>query len=68
MTISDDLTKMTFEQMAHRIQAIWLEMKRRNPIGINFYEGPFYEAQARLMEIHRAEQINPTCEAGPGVD
>jgi hypothetical protein len=63
-----DLQKMTFAQMAVLVQSIWVEMKRRNPIGINFYEGPFHLAIIHLVEIGLGEEHNPTCEAGPGID
>lgn len=63
-----DCTKMTFAQMAEVIESVWLEMKRRNPIGINFYEQPFRIASASCKEIGLAEIDNPSCEAGPGID
>jgi hypothetical protein len=63
-----DYKKLTFLQMANMIRAIWEEMKRRNPIGINFYGSPFAGAVSALEEIHHAEKDHHTCEAGPGID
>lgn len=63
-----DCTQMTFEQMSDIVRSLWLEVKRRNPIGVNFYKGQFAVAIAALDEIGEAEKENPTCEAGPGID
>jgi hypothetical protein len=62
-----DLKKMTFAQLVGVVESVWLEVKRRNPIGVNMYGGPFSAAAANLREIGKAEKSNPTCEAGPGV-
>jgi len=43
-------------------------MKRRNPIGINCYEGSMAGAYFAVEEIAKAEKINPSAEAGPGID
>lgn len=63
-----DYTQLAWEEMVAVIRALQIEMKRRNPIGINMYMGPMYAAHAALDEIARAEKDHPTCEAGPGVD
>lgn len=63
-----DYTKLTWGEMAEVVRAVWREMKRRNPIGINMYEGSMFRAFSAVSEIARAEKSNPTCEAGPGVD
>ena len=64
----NDLKKMTFAQLAEVVESVWLEVKRRNPIGVNFYYFPFSSASKNLREIGKAEKDNPTCEAGPGID
>ena len=61
----NDLKKMTFAQLAEVVESVWLEVKRRNPIGVNFYYFPFSSASKNLREIGKAEKDNPTCEAGP---
>ena len=43
-------------------------MKRRNPIGINCYEGAMGGAYFAIDEIAKAEKHHNTCEAGPGID
>ena len=63
-----DYKKMTFAELAGVIETVWLEVKRRNPIGVNFYIGGFAQAIHDLSEIDLAEKDNPTCEAGPGID
>jgi hypothetical protein len=63
-----DYTTLTWGEMAEIIVSIWREMKRRNPIGINCYQSPMFNAVAAIDEIAKAEKYNPTCEAGPGID
>lgn len=67
-TAQIDLTKFTWLEMALVIRMLWTEMKRRNPIGINCYEGAMGGAYFAIDEIAKAEKGNPTCEAGPGID
>ena len=59
---------MTWFERACCIRALWTEMKRRNPIGINCYEGSMAGAYFAVEEIAKAEKINPSAEAGPGID
>lgn len=63
-----DLSKASFEEMAKEVLAMWNELKRRNPIGVNFYGEYFKLTASVLQEIHEAELVNPTCEEGPGID
>lgn len=67
-TMPPNLTKMSFLEMADLINLIWLEMKRRNPIGINFYEPDMLRSVEAVKEIHYAELDNPTCEEGPSAN
>jgi hypothetical protein len=63
-----DCTKMTWCEMRDVVRALVIEMKRRNPIGINLYTGPLYSAYAGLDEIAKAERVHRTAEHGPGID
>ncbi len=54
---------VTFDEMADDIAAMWSELKRRNPIGVNLYKGAFATAETHLKEISEAEKANPTCTA-----
>lgn len=63
-----DFTQFTWEELGLVIRAVWTEMKRRNPIGINMYEGAMLQSFSAIDEIGKAEKDNPTCEAGPGID
>ena len=63
-----DLKNMTFSELAEVVESVWLEVKRRNPIGVNAYMSPFYVCRSLLRKIGLAEKGNPTCEAGPGID
>lgn len=60
-----DCTELTWEQMSDIVRALWLEMKRRNPIGVNLYANAFGEVINILDSVGLAEEDNPTCEAGP---
>lgn len=57
-----DLTKYTFGEMGMLIWDIWIEVKRRNPIGVNFYGSYFADAVKVCCEIDAAELENPTCD------
>lgn len=59
-TAQIDLTKFTWLEMALVIRMLWTEMKRRNPIGINCYEGAMGGAYFAIDEIAKAEKGNPT--------
>jgi hypothetical protein len=59
---------MSFYGLANVVMSVWMEMKRRNTIGINMEERAFHDAVLSLYVIHQAEQTNPTAEAGPGID
>lgn len=62
-----DLSQLSFLEFSQLILLIWEEMKRRNPIGINFYKGQMLETASSLREIYFGEISNPTCEEGPEV-
>jgi hypothetical protein len=59
---------MAWEEMAQIVYAIYKEMKRRNPIGVNLYAPTVKYAALLLDEIARAETTRCTCEAGPGTE
>jgi hypothetical protein len=63
-----DCTRMSFDQMSDLVRSVWLELKRRNPIGVNMYAGAFAEVIRILNGVGEAEEVNATCEAGPGID
>jgi hypothetical protein len=63
-----DFSQFTWRELGLVVRALWTEMKRRNPIGINCYEGALANAFFAVDEITKAEKSNPTCEAGPGID
>lgn len=60
-----DYTKLTWMEMSRIVLAIYKEMKRRNPIGVNFYAGIVKGASDCLKEISGGEQDNFTSEFGP---
>lgn len=60
-----DCKTMTWAQMAETVQAIHVEMKRRNPIWINAYAGVVRHAAELLDEIAKGEASNFTSECGP---
>lgn len=60
-----DCTEMTWSQMSEIVHSIWVEIKRRNPIGINMYAPVVKTAADLLDEIAEAEADHFTCEAGP---
>lgn len=60
-----DYTKITWKDMSDIVLSVHTEMKRRNPIGINFYDGYVKAAAEALKEISGGEQDNFTSEAGP---
>jgi hypothetical protein len=57
-----DYTKLTWNELALVILNVWVEMKRRNPIGINMYGGLLAHAYEAVKEIAEAELDNPTSE------
>lgn len=57
---------MTWTDLSDCVRVLWTEMKRRNPIGINCYEGSLAAAYFAIKEIADAEKHNPTSEHGPG--
>jgi hypothetical protein len=57
-----DYTKLTWNELALVILNVWVEMKRRNPIGINMYGGALSGAYNAVKEIAEAELDNPTSE------
>lgn len=63
-----DYTKLTWNELADVIIGVWLEMRRRNPIGINMYSRPLMTAYHAVKEIAEAEKDNLTAEAGPGTE
>lgn len=66
MTIDDiDLTGFTFKDLSALVLNIWLEVKRRNPIGVNWYGSHFMVTANALQEISEGEKSNPTSENGP---
>lgn len=60
-----DLTRYTFKDLSTLVLNIWLEVKRRNPIGVNWYGSHFMATANALHEISEGEKSNPTCEEGP---
>jgi hypothetical protein len=60
-----DCTEMTWSQMSEIVHSVWVEMKRRNPIGINAYAPAVRRASDLLDEISEAEADNFTSETGP---
>lgn len=60
-----DCSQLTWEQMSDLVRAVWLETKRRNPLGVNAYQPMFQTTIDALDEIDEAERNNPTSEAGP---
>lgn len=63
--MTTDLSKMTYRQMADLIEAVGVEVKRRNPIGVNMYLQPVRVAWAMISEIADGEASNFTSECGP---
>lgn len=57
-----DYSKVKFAEMADDVVAMQLELKRRNPIGVNLYVPAFVSLALDLREIAAAEKENPTCE------
>jgi len=57
--------ELTWKQMSKIVSNIHKEMKRRNPIGINFYACYVETAAAALLEISGGEADNFTSECGP---
>lgn len=64
----NDYTKLTFDQLADEIAAIWCEVKRRNPIGVNTYTRYFVDVASVLADLYVSESLHATCEAGPEFD
>lgn len=60
-----DYTFITLDEMADDAAAMWTELKRRNPIGVNTYQGVFTGLVLDLLAIASAEKDNPTTEDGP---
>jgi hypothetical protein len=60
-----DYAKLTWKQMSNIVLSVHKEMKRRNPIGINFYAGIVKGASDSLKEISGGEADNFTSECGP---
>lgn len=60
-----DCTKLTYKQMAEVIEAIGIEIKRRNSIGVNMYIGFIRTAWAAVDEIANGEAHQFTSECGP---
>lgn len=60
-----DYSKLTWMEMSEIVHHIWVEMKDRNPIGINCYAPAVNHAADLLNEIARAEADNFTSECGP---
>ena len=60
-----DCTKLTWQEMSDIVLSVHTEMKRRNPIGINFYAPTVKVAAELLEEIAGGEADNFTSEAGP---
>lgn len=56
---------LQYSQMADIVKAIYKELKRRNPIGVNAYTEGLAQAHADLAEISGAEVGNFTSECGP---
>ena len=59
-----DYKCLTWEDMSAIVNEIAIEMKRRNPIGINMYAPTVKAAAYLLKEIADAEADNPTSEVG----
>lgn len=60
-----DYSNLTYKQMADIVRSIAVEVKKRNPIFVNAYLQPIYDAIASLEEISGGEVDNPTSESGP---
>ncbi len=60
-----DFTKLTYRQMADLIEAVGVEVKNRNSIGVNMYVGHIRQAWAAVNEIANGEAYNFTSESGP---
>ena len=60
-----DCSNMTWMQMYRVVVAVWKEMKKRNPIGINMYARYVEAGAAALKEIAEGEVYNFTSECGP---
>lgn len=60
-----DCSQLTYQQMADLVRAVWIELKDRNPIGVNAYTAALAQAVTDLEEIHEAEIDNFTSESGP---
>jgi hypothetical protein len=60
-----DCTKLTWMEMSKIVLSIHKEMKRRNPIGVNFYAGHVKCAADLLEEIAGGEAYNFSSECGP---
>lgn len=60
-----DCSQLTWTQMSEIVHSIWVEMKKRNPIGINMYAPTVKAASYLLGEIAEGEADNFTSESGP---
>ena len=60
-----DVSAMTYRDMADLVNAVRVEVKRRNPVFVNFYIASLLSAEAMLREISRGEKHNFTSESGP---
>lgn len=63
--MNTDMSKMTYRQMVDLIKAVGVEVKRRNPIGVNLYIDRIREAWYAVDEIATGEASNFTSECGP---
>lgn len=57
-----DCKELTWSQMSELVHSVWVEMKKRNPIGINAYAPAVKHAADLLDELSDAESDNPTCD------
>jgi hypothetical protein len=60
-----DCSQLSYLDMAKTVRSIRRELKRRNPIGVNFYTGNLDAAAADLEEVSAGEIANFTSECGP---
>jgi len=56
---------LSWPEMAELVHLVWLETKRRNPVGVNFYQPAFEATMNALDEIAVAEALHPTSDCGP---
>ena len=59
------INAMSWHELARLVDAVKYEVKRRNPIGVNFYIPVLDGAVEALTEIADAEASHFTSECGP---